>query len=1125
MILGSFANVSFAEEAETYAQTVKGDYDGNGTLDENDASYLLMHCWFPDSYPIDKTADLDKNGVEDENDASYLLMHCWFPESYPIEEDVTVPTEPKPANSFYVTFMLNDGTPGSYAMQVVEKDEFAKEPDAPSRMCYKFDGWYTEPENICEYDFSQAIKNDITLYAKWNPIDENSTETTASGGSTIFSITNIFVSELCVTATVNVNASSVLLIRFLDENTKTLLTQISTHTPAYAESAEITIPLNYDLPNYFIVSADLFDNDGNKMCDTFTSIEYTSKHEIFENKTIYDFDEDQIIVNFDKQIDDNFGVLADGIIVINQSDKVNKLTTVDPSLFTDEELEGEFEQWYYFTGSDDQVRNLAIGDKILATDTDGQQQLFKIGEIVDYDDGEYLLKPSNDVQITDFYSFIKADISTQTADSDVQSEEITEIEQYNNAQTYTDTSIDDSDTSFDRTYWSIDFKPGEALDIVFEFESLNTVYFSMKYDIELWGENYFYLKYIATSDATGNVDIKVSGDVLEDEKKGQEKKSAKKVLFPTQIPSLFLFVQPSYALDFKVSNAGHFVYHAKTVSGFIYDSYYGRQDIGKEEKSFDIGLEGAITFDLSGRLDFGLTWTFVSASIYASFGVIIAAEVESDYNVSINSDSIHACYSCLSGSLQWYLSAGVSLKIKLIKKENAELEVFKIELYRIQEPIKWPPFGDGSDDPLFQSKLYWSLSNPTDSLFAGKKHIGMGECPNKKWRVGFKVLNNDGSVMDNVPVLIYKDNQFVKQCNSSENVYLSMGIYEARVEINGRIESETIYVVDEAQDIEISALPDEGESAGVIYRLNDDKASYSAVGLADENFTEITILDSYYGGLPVTSIGNNAFEDCTGLTSVIIGKNVTTIGDSAFEDCFYLTSVKIPNSVITIGNNAFYRCNYLPSVTIPDSVATIGDSAFWACTSLTSIIIPDSVTTIENSAFAGCIYLTNIAVDEKNPVYHSAGNCIIETGSKTLITGCKNSIIPNDGSVTIIGDYAFADCRLLTSITIPYNVTKIGDWAFKCCTKLMNVTISSNVSVIGYAAFFTCISLTSITIPDSVSQIEGSAFSACTGLTSVVFENTDDWFADRTAVNVTDPSMNATNLTDTYRSYTWIRKG
>ena len=83
--------------------------------------------------------------------------------------------------------------------------------------------------------------------------------------------------------------------------------------------------------------------------------------------------------------------------------------------------------------------------------------------------------------------------------------------------------------------------------------------------------------------------------------------------------------------------------------------------------------------------------------------------------------------------------------------------------------------------------------------------------------------------------------------------------------------------------------------------------------------------------------------------------------------------------------------------------------------------------------------MTSITVEQGNVVYHSAGNCIIVTASKTLIAGCKNSIIPNDGSVTSIGDYAFYDCGGLTSITIPDSVTSIGRSAFEDCSGLTSI--------------------------------------------------------------------------------------
>lgn len=50
--------------------------------------------------------------------------------------------------------------------------------------------------------------------------------------------------------------------------------------------------------------------------------------------------------------------------------------------------------------------------------------------------------------------------------------------------------------------------------------------------------------------------------------------------------------------------------------------------------------------------------------------------------------------------------------------------------------------------------------------------------------------------------------------------------------------------------------------------------------------------------------------------------------------------------------------------------------------------------------------------------YHSAGNCLIKTASKALITDCKNSKIPTDDSVTSIGDSAFMGCSGLNKVTI-----------------------------------------------------------------------------------------------------------
>ena len=274
---------------------------------------------------------------------------------------------------------------------------------------------------------------------------------------------------------------------------------------------------------------------------------------------------------------------------------------------------------------------------------------------------------------------------------------------------------------------------------------------------------------------------------------------------------------------------------------------------------------------------------------------------------------------------------------------------------------------------------------------------------------------------------------------------------------------------------------------------------HSAENCLIETATKTLILGCKTSVIPtdgrVTSIGEWAFEGCTNLTSITIPDSVTSIGGYAFTGCAGLTSI-----IVDEGNTKYHSAGnclietatktlilgFKTSVIPTDgSVTSIGEVAFMGCTNLTSITIPDSVTSIGVHAFAGCIGLTNIIVDEGNTKYHSAGNCLIETATKTLILGCKTSVIPTDGSVTSIGNFAFSYYTGLTSITIPDSVTSIGSSAFYGCSGLTSVTIGNGVTSIGNYAFSGCTGLTSVTIPDSVTSIGNYAFDGCTGLTSI----------------------------------------
>lgn len=119
------------------------------------------------------------------------------------------------------------------------------------------------------------------------------------------------------------------------------------------------------------------------------------------------------------------------------------------------------------------------------------------------------------------------------------------------------------------------------------------------------------------------------------------------------------------------------------------------------------------------------------------------------------------------------------------------------------------------------------------------------------------------------------------------------------------------------------------------------------------------------------------------------------------------------------------------------------------------IVIPESinywgktyiVTSIGNAAFRNCTMLTSITIPE---------------------------------SVTEIGTSAFNNCSGLASISIPESVTNIGSSTFSGCSGLNSITIPEGLTGIGDGAFYGCSGLTSITIPKSVTNIGSSAFSGC----------------------------------------------
>ena len=325
--------------------------------------------------------------------------------------------------------------------------------------------------------------------------------------------------------------------------------------------------------------------------------------------------------------------------------------------------------------------------------------------------------------------------------------------------------------------------------------------------------------------------------------------------------------------------------------------------------------------------------------------------------------------------------------------------------------------------------------------------------------------------------------------------------------------------------------------------------------------SSVTIPDS------VTSIGKYAFYACKSLTNITIPDSVTSIGESVFSDCNSLQTISLSCKSSLKKSNFGKQANLVSALhTLKKKEAKAatctenGNKAYWTCEHCGKYFLsddanPETAKAVEQSEFiipalnhknetirdavepngtkpgySGDRYCPDCdTVLEKGYTYWNEGNLTWKLDADGTLTisgtgtmkdydynnnpspanqkkGSVKKVVIKDG-VTSIGNFAFYNCKSLTSITIPDSVTSIelaafnncnnltsitipdsvtsiGDSAFELCNKLSSITLSNNITSIGNWAFHGC-HLTSITIPDSVTSIGAMAFYSCSNLQTI----------------------------------------
>ena len=230
--------------------------------------------------------------------------------------------------------------------------------------------------------------------------------------------------------------------------------------------------------------------------------------------------------------------------------------------------------------------------------------------------------------------------------------------------------------------------------------------------------------------------------------------------------------------------------------------------------------------------------------------------------------------------------------------------------------------------------------------------------------------------------------------------------------------------------------------------------------------TAVTIPDT------VRVLGAEVFAGCTSLTEVTLPAGLTTLPDRAFFGCTALAQIALPNTLTACGSACFAGCTSLIGLTLPAGVTTLGDHAFASCTSLITLDLGARLTCLPNSMALGCVQLAELDLPAS-----------LITIEAYALSRTDIRVLRLPAGVTSIGDYAFADCDLLTSVTLASVTNFLGNGAFSGCDQLATIDIANApLTTIGARAFAACPALKALSLPITLTALGEQAFAGCTGL-------------------------------------------
>ena len=211
-----------------------------------------------------------------------------------------------------------------------------------------------------------------------------------------------------------------------------------------------------------------------------------------------------------------------------------------------------------------------------------------------------------------------------------------------------------------------------------------------------------------------------------------------------------------------------------------------------------------------------------------------------------------------------------------------------------------------------------------------------------------------------------------------------------------------------------------------------------------ENITSIVIPDS------VTSVGYSVFRGCRQLTEVRLSECLTVLESGMFDECTQLGELYVPSAVTSIDPTA------IPDTTVirsePDAYARTWaqeNGYVWQCAQHGEAVIAEpavpatrkrtGMTAKLQCSVCGAV----LAEPEVIPVFDGKvmklPAALKSVQRETFLNLPAECFVLPDGCL-VIGEKAFADCKMLKLVEIPASVVAIADDAFEGCENVLIVT-------------------------------------------------------------------------------------